>query len=360
MSIHPDHGNHDGTNNETLWNTIYYYWLEGQGLLVSSVVILILIFTREKFNSEGGQIGQSFMLVIISTILSHLALKFLSPPSAKPKLDEQAAIFNNKHTYIMTFLYTMSFGSFIGFSGAFPKLITDIFGYISAEGCYYQREDYRPYGNGSDGDIDFSFDSIWVDKNDDSRIFVKGGTEYDCIANGGEQWGFETVTNPNAPNVFAFSWLGACIGSLIRPVGGILADRHGGAKVTQILIVWCTVAIICLAVLIQKTAELDQPELNFGLFVFLFLNVFFCLGAMNGTTFRTIAVLFDPQLAGTVLGWSSSIAAYGAFVIPSLFGVAIRVGKTENILYSLAAYYVVCAWINYWYYGRPKAERLGV
>ena len=41
---------------------------------------------------------------------------------------------------------------------------------------------------------------------------------------------------------------------------------------------------------------------------------------MNGTIFRSIAVLFDYKLAGTVLGWSSSIAAYGAFVIPALFG----------------------------------------
>ena len=103
----------------------------------------------------------------------------------------------------------MSFGSFIGFSSAFPKLITDIFGYVSADGCYY--------GNGDD------------------QVFVAGGTEWDCVGNGGT-WGTETITNPNAPNVFAFSWLGAFIGSVIRPFGGILADRHGKLCFQSILL----------------------------------------------------------------------------------------------------------------------------
>ena len=360
MSNHPDHGNHPEKGNEFLWNTIYYYWFEGQALLVSSVVILVLVFSRDTFrNSEGGKIAHSFVLVAISFILSHTALKFLSPPAAKEQLQQQFEMFNNKHTYIMTFLYTMSFGSFIGFSGAFPLLINSIFGYITADGCYYQADSYRPY-SGNDVLDGEEYTSIWVDKHDDSRIFVKGGTERDCYANGGDEWGHETVTNPNAPNVFAFSWLGACVGSLIRPVGGILADYNGGAKVTQVLIIWCTVATICLAILIQKTSELEQPELNFGLFVFLFLNVFFCTGAMNGTTFRTIGVLFDYKLAGTVCGWSSSIGAYGAFVIPSMFSVSINVGRPETTLYCLAAYYVVCAGVNHYYYARPNAERPGV
>ena len=134
----------------------------------------------------------------------------------------------------------------------------------------------------------------------------------------------------------------------------------GGAKVTQILIVWCTVATICLGVVIHKTAQLEKPENNFGLFVFLFLNVFFCLGAMNGTTFRTIGVLFDYKLAGPALGWSSAIASYGAFVIPAMFAVAISAGKPEATLYGMACYYFFCGCLNFYYYTRPGAERPGV
>ena len=81
---------------------------------------------------------------------------------------------------------------------------------------------------------------------------------------------------------------------------------------------------------------------------------------MNGTTFRTIGVLFDDKLAGPVLGWSSAIASYGDFVIPAMFGVALSAGQPETTLYCLAVYYAFCGILNYWYYERPNAERPGV
>ena len=199
MSNHPDHGNHHPTptgraRNPKFYNVLYYYWFEIVGFLSGFVAIITLVTTRG--GGWSGGIGYNFVMVALAAVLEHAALYFLSPKPSYDSLREQAMIFRDKHTYIMTILYTMCFGSFIGFSGAFPKLITDLFGYVTAGGCYY----------GDD--------------------FIEGGTEYDCIANGGT-WGYETVTNPNAPNVFAYAWLGAATGSLIRPIGGMLADRHG-------------------------------------------------------------------------------------------------------------------------------------
>ena len=52
------------------------------------------------------------------------------------------------------------------------------------------------------------------------------------------------LTNPNAPNGAAIAWLGACVGSLIRPIGGMLADKFGGAKMTMIAIAMCEFFII--------------------------------------------------------------------------------------------------------------------
>jgi MFS transporter, NNP family, nitrate/nitrite transporter len=355
MSIHPSHG-----CNDKLWNVIYFYWFESMGLLVSLIAVILLIATQEIpfFVTPGGRMGQSFLLVAISLVLIHVALRFLSPTSTMKRLKRQTAMFNNKHTYIMTLLYTMSFGSFIGFSGVFPKLITDLFGYITAEGCHYTDAAAVFQQQFMDGSGSSS--SITSDSGTSSSIFLKGGTEFDCLGNDGI-WGSETVTNPNAPNVFAFAWIGAAVGSVIRPIGGMLADRHGGARLTQILIIWCTVATICLAILIEKTLERkDHPERNFGLFVFLFLNLFFSTGAMNGTTFRTIGVLFDAKLAGSVMGWISAIASFGAFIIPAMFGIGLSVGRPENTLYCLAAYYVLCGCINFYFYGRPNSEHQGV
>jgi NNP family nitrate/nitrite transporter-like MFS transporter len=71
---------------------------------------------------------------------------------------------------------------------------------------------------------------------------------------------------------------------------------------------------------------------------------------MNGTTFRTIGVLFPPEEAGSVLGWSSAIASYGAFIIPVMFGIALKADAPQVTFYGLGGYYVTCAFLNFWYY----------
>ena len=48
--------------------------------------------------------------VFIAAIVMHLFMWFLSPPDVKAKLVIQKDIFYNKHTWIMTWLYIMSFG----------------------------------------------------------------------------------------------------------------------------------------------------------------------------------------------------------------------------------------------------------
>jgi len=84
----------------------------------------------------------------------------------------------------------------------------------------------------------------------------------------------------------------------------------GFAKVTMVAILVCTACAMGQAVVVQKTRELEKPEENFGIFLFLFLMLFLCTGTMNGSTFRTIGVLFEPEISGPVLGWSSAIASY--------------------------------------------------
>merc|ERR1712232_1460663 len=141
---------------------------------------------------------------------------------------------------------------------------------------------------------------------------------------------------------FTYAWMGACVGSLIRPIGGTLSDKYGGAKVTMIAIVWCTIAAFGQGVLVKATRGLDKPEENFGWFVFLFLHLFLCTGTMNGSTFRTIGVLFEPEQSGPVLGWSSAIASYGAFLIPAMFGASNAAGTPEVTFWALSGYYVAC------------------
>lgn len=89
----------------------------------------------------------------------------------------------------------MCFGSFIGYSGSFPKLISDVFGYLTGNGCLETAGNFVAESNGA--------------------------TEAACAASGGEWKTDYDYPNPNAPNGAAVAWLGAAVGSLIRPVGGI-------------------------------------------------------------------------------------------------------------------------------------------
>ena len=97
------------------------------------------------------------------------------------------------------------------------------------------------------------------------------------------------------------------------------------------------------------------PEEFFAPFLILFLILFAATGIGNGSTFRTIAVVFDKVQAGPVLGWTSAVAAYGAFIIPQVFGEQIKATTPELALYGFAAFYAVCIVINWWFYLRKNA-----
>lgn len=328
MSNQPNHG-----SKSQLVSHVNFYWMETMGFIASGVGVITLIFTRDAkmLANPAGQVFHKFLLVILCLVLEHFFIWFITPKKAKARVHKQVVIFKDKHTYIMTWLYIMCFGSFIGYSGSFPKLIVDLFGYVKGDGCLA-----------------------------DDNTFSPGESMESCLAREGEYMENYEYTNPNAPSSAKFAWLGAFVGSLIRPVGGVLADKYGGAKVTMAAIILCTAAAFAQGVVVAKTRQLDKPEENFGWFLFLFLVLFFTTGVMNGTTFRTIGVLFPPELSGPVLGWSSAVASYGAFILPVMFGIALKAGKPETTFFCLGGYYVSCGLLNFWYYLRPGCEKPGV
>ena len=61
-------------------------------------------------------------------VMGFVAWIFLRRVPVKASFSEQLDIFKNKHTWIMTSLYIMTFGSFAGFSAAFPLLIKSVYG----------------------------------------------------------------------------------------------------------------------------------------------------------------------------------------------------------------------------------------
>ena len=219
----------------------------------------------------------------------------------KENLKKQVSILGDKHNWIMTIIYTMTFGSFIGYSMVFPKLAQDIFVYTDASN---------------------------------------------------PEW-----ANPNAPNILIWAFIGPVIGALIRPVGGILSDKiNSGSRVTKWSTIFQIIAALSVAYFVVQTKGSATPEQYWWPFFISFMVLFLTTGIGNGSTFRSIPYIFSKEKAGPVLGWTSAIAAYGAFIIPKVFGQQVRAGTAEYALYGFAVYYVICLILNWWYYDRKNSE----
>ncbi|MBL4692852.1 MAG: NarK/NasA family nitrate transporter [Magnetovibrio sp.] len=243
--------------------------------------------------------------LIVGILLNTVILLKMIPGEIKPNLERQFKIFNNKHTWVMSVICTMTFGSFIGYSAGFALAIKVVFGY--------------------------------------QHVMVGGVMTHDII-------------NANGPSALMYAWMGPFIGALIRPVGGWIADKVGGAKVTQMVSIVMIASALGVAYYLKQAYVSATPEEVFGPFFVLFLVLFAATGIGNGSTFRTIAMVFPKEQAGPALGWTSAVAAYGAFVIPKVFGEQIKLGTPENALYGFAVFYTICLLLNWWYYLGPKAE----
>ena len=117
-----------------------------------------------------------------------------------------------------------------------------------------------------------------------------------------------------------------------------------------------TVSALGVAYFMKAAYSSATPEEFFVPFLIIFLILFAATGIGNGSTFRTIAMIFPKEQAGPVLGRTSAVAAYGAFYIPKVFGEQIKEAKPEVALIGFAAFYTVCLILNWWFYLRKDGE----
>ncbi len=235
-----------------------------------------------------------------------LIMRLAAFGTMKDNIAKQFSIFRNKHTWSLTALYIVTFGSFIGFSMALPLAMKVIFGVVHVPD-----------------------------------------------ANGVMQ---HTQNNPNGPVVLAYAWIGPFVGAAVRPIGGWISDKLGGSIVTQVISVVMVAASVAVGYVMQQAFSSPTPETYFPAFLGLFLVLFAASGIGNGSTFRTIGVIFDRAQAGPVLGWTSAVAAYGAFIAPIVIGDQIKAGTPQVAMYGFAAFYGFCLLLNWWFYLRKGSE----
>jgi MFS transporter, NNP family, nitrate/nitrite transporter len=189
--------------------------------------------------------------------------------------------------------------------------------------------------------------------------------------------GFPLLIKSQFPevNALAFAFLGPLVGAVIRPVGGWLSDKLGGAPVTF----WNFIAMVIAVFGVLYFLPSGPSGGNFYGFLVMFMALFLTSGIGNGSTFRMIPIIFLTERtraaegkgtvareqamkdankeAAAVLGFSSAIGAYGGFFIPKSYGTSIAAtGGPEAALYMFIVFYVTCIVMTWWYYSRKNAE----
>ena len=211
------------------------------------------------------------------------------------------------HTWIMSFLYIGTFGSFIGFGFAFGQVLQVQF----------------------KADFDTPLKAAYL------------------------------------------TFLGPLLGSLIRPVGGWLADRLGGAQVTF----WNFVAMAAGAgVVLFASMQKSLP-----LFLIGFIALFLFSGVGNGSTYKMIPAIFQAKaalavaagdeeaaalrdarrLAGALIGIAGAVGAFGGVLVNLAFRQSFLTFHNGNAAYlAFIAFYALCFGLTWLVYLRPSGSRL--
>ena len=219
--------------------------------------------------------------------------------SAKASFSEQPGIFERKHNWVMCWLYTGTFGSFIGYSAGFPLLAKTQFPAIDA---------------------------------------------------------------------LPFVFLGPLVGALSRSATGWVSDKWGGGRVTFWVFVLMMIGV---GGVLYFLGIKDQPHAFWGFFA-MFLVLFFATGVGNASTFQMIPNIMRKEIdrlmpqadlatrirqsekeSAAITGFTSAIAAFGAFFIPKAYGTSIGLtGGVEAALWGFFIFYVSCVLITWGFYTR--------
>ena len=216
-------------------------------------------------------------------------------------------VVRDRHSWIIAFLYIGTFGSFIGFGFAFGQVLQVQFG--------------------------------------------------------------DTFNTPM--RVAGLTFLGPLLGSLFRPFGGRLADRHGGSRVTALT--FTGMAAGGTLVLVASIVE------SLALFLLGFVTLFVLTGIGNGSVYKMIPAIFRAKAALAVASGidaheadrrarRSSRALIGiAGAIGALGGVGVNLALRQSFLSNgsgdaayagFIAFFVVCLVVTWAAYLRPSANRL--
>ncbi|APE36510.1 MFS transporter [Nocardia mangyaensis] len=235
------------------------------------------------------------------------ALRYMdSIVSAKADGKSYKLALTNSHTWIMSFLYIGTFGSFIGFSFAFPTLIKANFPHLAGIG--------------------------WI----------------------------TMVGN--------LAFLGAFVGSFSRPVGGWISDKVGGARITVYVFSGMAIAVaLIMAALSMKSFPLYLAAF---LLLFVLTGIgngstYRMIPSIFGATAKEYAAEHGLELteaqasarrqAGAAIGVIGAVGAFGGFILQQALRLSnINFGTMAPAFWGYAAAFLVMAGVTWWFYLRSS------
>jgi NNP family nitrate/nitrite transporter-like MFS transporter len=281
----------------------------GGNIGVSSVQLLtpilmslgVINLYMAKPGPDGTYIANAGLMWLVPLAIAVFGAVFFmnNLHTARSTFKDQLAIVGRKHTWIMSYIYIGTFGSFIGYSAAFPLLIK---------------------------------------------------TQFPGITLG-------------------IAFLGPLVGSLARPLGGLLADKIGGAIITF----WNFIAMAAATIGVMYFVETKE----FAGFLTMFLVLFVTTGIGNGSTYRMIPSIFREEKlqsvkgmgdagralalkaasieSGAALGFIGAIGACGGYFIPRGFGASIAATGGPNLALGIyLVFYATCLALTWWFYLRKS------
>ncbi|MFJ5916615.1 nitrate/nitrite transporter [Streptomyces ardesiacus] len=163
------------------------------------------------------------------------------------------------------------------------------------------------------------------------------------------------------------TFIGPLLGSLVRPVGGRLADRYGGARIT----LWNFVAMAAATAVLVAASAAE----SLALFVAVFVVLFVLSGLGNGSTFKMIpgifqnkalarglegeaAVAYGRRLSGASMGLIGAVGALGGVGVNLAFRQSfLSSGTGTGAFVAFLAFYAVCLALTWAVYLRRPAVR---
>ena len=293
----------------------------GGGNIGVPVIQLVGLFVIATVSNTSPEIVCAIYLVLIALAALGAALFMDNLGNQRSNLGAMAEALRYKHSWVMSFLYIGTFGSFIGFSFAFGQVL--------------------------------------------QINFLAGG---------------DTAAQASL-HAAQIAFVGPLLGSISRPFGGKLSDRIGGGKVT----LYTFIAMIFAAAILVVTGVLDDGMKGAATgaqmtgYVVGFILLFILSGLGNGSTYKMIPSIFEAKaqgrddwsrdekaawsrsMSGALIGFAGAVGALGGVFINVVLRAS-YVGEAKsatNAFWVFMGFYVICAIVTWAVFLRISTARIG-